>query len=121
MPIYEYKCDACNHKFENIQKFSDKLLETCPECKENKLRKLVSAAAFRLKGTGWYATDFKDKKPSQGSDKSDEKSATEKKAEGDKTSKSTESNTKKTESSDTKKTESKSTDKTPKSSTSNSD
>ena len=73
MPIYEYQCDACKHKFESLQKVSDALLETCPQCKKNKLRKLVSAAAFRLKGTGWYETDFKDKKPSV-ADKSDEKS-----------------------------------------------
>lgn len=63
MPIYEYQCDACMHKFEQIQKISDPLLEVCPECKEKALRKLVSAAGFRLKGTGWYVTDFKDKKP----------------------------------------------------------
>jgi putative FmdB family regulatory protein len=61
VPIYEYQCDACQHKFETIQKVSDPLLEECPECGEKSLRKLVSAAAFRLKGTGWYVTDFKDK------------------------------------------------------------
>ena len=72
MPIYEYLCDGCNHKFEYLQKVSDALLKTCPQCKKNKLRKLVSAAAFRLKGTGWYETDFKDKKPSL-ADKSEEK------------------------------------------------
>lgn len=61
MPIYEYQCDACKHKFEVIQKVSDPLLSQCPACSEKRLRKLVSAAAFQLKGTGWYATDFKDK------------------------------------------------------------
>ena len=61
MPIYEYQCDACQHKFETIQKVTEPLLEECPECGKKALRKLVSAAAFRLKGTGWYVTDFKDK------------------------------------------------------------
>lgn len=62
MPIYEYQCDACNHKFEILQKIADPLLTLCPACKQDKLRKMVTAAAFRLKGGGWYETDFKDKK-----------------------------------------------------------
>jgi len=61
VPIYEYQCSACNHKFEIIQKVSADLLTVCPKCNENSLRKLVTAAAFRLKGGGWYETDFKDK------------------------------------------------------------
>ena len=63
MPIYEYKCDKCDHRMEKLQKISDEPAKTCPECGEDGLRKLVSAAAFKLKGTGWYETDFKDKKP----------------------------------------------------------
>ncbi len=63
MPIYEYQCEHCEHKMEAIQKFSDDPLKECPECKQETLRKLVSAAAFKLKGDGWYETDFKDKKP----------------------------------------------------------
>ena len=63
MPIYEYQCEHCEHKMEAIQKFSDDPLKKCPECKQETLRKLVSAAAFKLTGTGWYETDFKDKKP----------------------------------------------------------
>lgn len=59
MPIYEYQCEACEHKLEKIQKMSDALLVDCPLCHEPKLKKLVSAAAFRLKGKGWYETDFK--------------------------------------------------------------
>lgn len=59
MPIYEYRCDKCGHEFETIQKISEAPLETCPECAENGLRKKVSAAGFRLKGGGWYETDFK--------------------------------------------------------------
>ena len=63
MPIYEYQCEHCEHKMEAIQKISDDPLKECPECKQETLRKLVSAAAFKLKGDGWYETDFKDKMP----------------------------------------------------------
>ena len=59
MPIYEYECKACSHRFEAIQKFSDSPLTDCPACSAVELRKLVSAPAFRLKGAGWYETDFK--------------------------------------------------------------
>ena len=59
MPIYEYQCEACDHKLEKLQKISDEILKTCPECNAPELKKLVSAAAFRLKGSGWYETDFK--------------------------------------------------------------
>lgn len=59
MPLYEYHCDACEHEFEALQKMSDEQLVHCPACEEEGLRKLVSAAGFRLKGDGWYETDFK--------------------------------------------------------------
>ena len=59
MPIYEYECAACGHRKEAIQKISDEPLKDCPECGKPELKKLVSAAAFRLKGGGWYETDFK--------------------------------------------------------------
>jgi len=59
MPIYEYQCRACDHRLEKLQKISDPPLTTCPECGEDTLAKLVSAAGFRLKGGGWYETDFK--------------------------------------------------------------
>lgn len=59
MPIYEYQCQACQHEFETIQKFSDAPLTRCPECGKHKLKKKISAVAFRLKGGGWYETDFK--------------------------------------------------------------
>ena len=62
MPIYEYKCKQCGHQFEILQKISDSPTKRCPECHTDSLRKLVSAAAFKLKGTGWYETDFKTKK-----------------------------------------------------------
>ena len=59
MPFYEYQCAKCGHKEEVLQKISDKPLKKCPQCGKPALKKLVSAAAFRLKGGGWYETDFK--------------------------------------------------------------
>lgn len=59
MPIYEYQCKACGHTFDTIQSFSEEPLTDCPVCKEPALKKLISAAAFHLKGSGWYVTDFK--------------------------------------------------------------
>jgi putative FmdB family regulatory protein len=59
MPIYEYRCTACNHELEALQKLSEAPLRTCPKCGKESLTKLVSAAGFQLKGSGWYATDFK--------------------------------------------------------------
>lgn len=59
MPIYEYECQACGLRHEAIQKMSDDVLVDCPACNKPKLKKLISAAAFRLKGGGWYETDFK--------------------------------------------------------------
>ena len=59
MPIYEYKCSACQHEMESLQKFSDAPLVTCPACGKDALTKLVSAAGFQLKGSGWYQTDFR--------------------------------------------------------------
>ncbi len=65
MPIYEYRCAGCGHELEAMQKFSDATLTDCPSCGKAALTKLVSAAGFQLKGSGWYATDFKggSKKP----------------------------------------------------------
>jgi putative FmdB family regulatory protein len=76
VPIYEYQCDDCEHKFERLQKMSDALLTECPDCGTQALRKLVSAAAFRLSGSGWYETDFKDKKEQKNLFKSDNKPQT---------------------------------------------
>ena len=59
MPIYEYQCSKCQHLLEVIQKVDAEALSDCPECGASALRKLVSATAFRLKGGGWYETDFK--------------------------------------------------------------
>ena len=78
MPIYEYQCTGCDHRLEVIQKLSESPLVECPECGKPSLKRLVSAAAFRLKGTGWYETDFKkdnqrnlagDKEPGKKDDK----------------------------------------------------
>lgn len=79
MPIYEYVCDNCSHHLEALQKMSDEPLVFCPECGEAGLRKQVSAAAFRLKGTGWYETDFKNsdkKKPAESKGKESGSDAT---------------------------------------------
>ncbi len=59
MPIYEYRCDNCGHELEAIQKISEPPLVDCPQCGAPQLRKRISAVAFRLKGGGWYETDFK--------------------------------------------------------------
>ncbi len=59
MPIYEYLCESCGHELETLQKMSDPVLTDCPECKQQALKKVLSAAGFRLKGSGWYETDFK--------------------------------------------------------------
>ncbi|MEO8464945.1 MAG: zinc ribbon domain-containing protein [Gammaproteobacteria bacterium] len=59
MPIYEYQCAACGHQLDALQKMSDAPLRKCPECGKSRLRRLVSAPQFRLKGSGWYETDFK--------------------------------------------------------------
>jgi putative FmdB family regulatory protein len=59
MPIYEYRCGACGHYLDALQKMSDAPLRKCPECGKSQLRRLVSAPQFRLKGSGWYETDFK--------------------------------------------------------------
>jgi putative FmdB family regulatory protein len=62
MPIYEYRCEACGHTLDALQKISDAPLTDCPECGKSALKKLMSAPSFRLKGGGWYETDFKSDK-----------------------------------------------------------
>ena len=57
MPLYEYQCDSCGHRFEQIRKFSDPLLTACPKC-DGTVRKLPSSPAIQFKGTGWYVTDY---------------------------------------------------------------
>jgi putative FmdB family regulatory protein len=72
MPIYEYRCEQCGHELEAVQKISEAPLVECPACSEQALKKRISAAGFRLKGGGWYETDFKSgkKKNVSGSDSS---------------------------------------------------
>ena len=69
MPIYEYECRGCGDVHEFIQKFSDGPKRKCPSCGKPRLRKLISAAAFHLKGDGWYVTDFRDKGKDKDKDK----------------------------------------------------
>jgi putative FmdB family regulatory protein len=59
MPIYEYACKSCNHTLDALQKMSDDPLQDCPACGKSALKRLISAPRFRLKGKGWYETDFK--------------------------------------------------------------
>jgi putative FmdB family regulatory protein len=59
MPIYEYRCQSCGHQLEKLQRMTDPVLTECPHCGKAQLKRLISAAAFRLKGAGWYETDFK--------------------------------------------------------------
>lgn len=61
MPIYEYQCQSCGHAHEAFQSMSEQALTICPQCNEPKLTKLISSTSFQLKGTGWYATDIRDK------------------------------------------------------------
>src|SRR5579864_1354384 len=58
MPLYEYECEACNHRFERIQKYSDPPAEVCPKCGKKKLHKLVSSPAIQFKGSGFYINDY---------------------------------------------------------------
>ena len=78
MPIYEYRCESCGHELEALQKMSDAPLTDCPACGAPTLKKILSAAAFRLKGGGWYETDFKsgNKKNVHDAGKSEKKSDT---------------------------------------------
>lgn len=110
MPIYEYRCEACGHEFEKLQKISDPAITECPVCQKNEVKKLISAAAFRLKGGGWYETDFKkDGKRNlagDGADKSvpsSDKSSSSASGEGAKSSESTSKSTPKTTSGSTDK------------------
>jgi putative FmdB family regulatory protein len=75
MPFYEYRCGACGHEMEVLQKMSDEPLKECPECGKPELVKLVSAAGFRLKGGGWYETDFKTGKKKNVHDAGESKSS----------------------------------------------
>ena len=77
MPIYEYQCKKCSHRFERIQKFSDAPVKTCPQC-GGKVERLISSPAVQFKGTGWYVTDYarKGSSPSSSGDKGEKKTET---------------------------------------------
>jgi putative FmdB family regulatory protein len=84
MPLYEYECSACGHRFERIQKFSDPPVEECPNCGKKNVQKLMSSPAIQFKGSGWYITDYarakesgksKESGESKGSTESKESSA----------------------------------------------
>lgn len=94
MPIYEYKCKTCGHQLEAIQKITDAALTLCPECKKESLEKLISAAGFQLKGTGWYVTDFKNKNNPTASTSKSPATETTPKSEDNKSSSSSSSTTK---------------------------
>ncbi len=74
MPIYEYQCQSCGHRLEALQKLNEEPLKECPKCHQATLTKLISAAGFQLKGTGWYVTDFKDKNKKPADKTKEEKS-----------------------------------------------
>jgi len=97
MPIYEYACKSCDHTLDALQKMSDDLLVDCPECGKPALKRLISAPRFRLKGEGWYETDFK---------KDNQRNL----AKGDADSSGDSGKESKTEKKDTKKTETKKTE-----------
>src|SRR5438552_16570708 len=111
MPLYEYQCKKCYHRFEKIQKFSDSHVKKCPDC-GGPIQQLVSAPAVRFKGSGWYVTDYA-QKPSGGSASSsgsESKSDSGKGSEANKDSKpkaASESNSSKSESDSSKKTDKK--------------
>ena len=75
MPIYEYKCSNCGHQLETLQKFRDEPLKKCVQCGKDSLEKLISAPSFRLKGSGWYETDFKTGKKKNLSEDTSKKSS----------------------------------------------
>lgn len=102
MPLYEYECDACGHRFEAIQKFSDPPIETCPKCGSH-VHKLMSAPAFHLKGSGWYITDYAKKdsspasKPAESAKKDESKDSTPAKTESTPAKTESTTSTKKTD------------------------
>jgi len=112
MPIYEYRCSSCGNKLEALQKFSDAPLTNCPACHADTLVKLVSAAGFQLKGSGWYATDFKGSGAKPAANKDGAESAVESKADGKNEAASETKSDSKSESKPDSKSESKSDSKT---------
>lgn len=83
MPIYEYRCSECGFQDEFLQKHSDPLMTVCPSCGKESLKKLLSAAGFQLKGSGWYATDFKNSGSKPAAKSTDAKTSSDTKPAGD--------------------------------------
>ena len=109
MPIYEYECRGCGEQHEFIQKFSESPKRKCPSCGKLRLKKLISAAAFHLKGDGWYVTDFRDKGKSKDTGKSDSaESSAESSSESKSEAKSSETKSSETKSSETRSSETRS-------------
>jgi putative FmdB family regulatory protein len=100
MPLYEYQCKKCGHRFEKIQKFSDKMVKKCPEC-GGPVEQMISAPAVQFKGSGWYVTDYAKKSQapssSDGGKDSKESKKDEKKTDSSSRESSKESTTKKAE------------------------
>src|SRR5215468_9800144 len=105
MPLYEYQCKKCEHRFERIQKFSDPPVKKCPEC-GGKVEQLLSAPAVQFKGSGWYVTDYAKKSGTSASSESNSSKASKKESKSESTTKETAS-----KESSTKETSSKKTDK----------
>lgn len=82
MPIYEYRCSECGHQQEHLQKVSDPLLTTCPNCGRETYRKQLTAAGFQLKGSGWYQTDFRGNGTGKKGDPAEAKAESDKPASG---------------------------------------
>jgi len=81
MPLYEYQCEKCGHRFEKIQKFSDKMVKKCPEC-GGKVEQMISAPAVQFKGSGWYVTDYANKSHAPSDGGKDSKKEDKSKSEG---------------------------------------
>jgi putative FmdB family regulatory protein len=82
MPLYEYECEKCGHRFEKIQKFSDKMVKKCPECR-GRVEQMISAPAVQFKGSGWYVTDYANKSHAPASDGGNSDSKKEEKSKSD--------------------------------------
>jgi putative FmdB family regulatory protein len=87
VPLYEYECRKCHHRFEEIQSFSDPPIRKCPKCRTGKVVKQISRSAVRFKGTGWYVTDYAGKGKADKHDKGEKSDKTEKSDKGGKESK----------------------------------
>jgi putative FmdB family regulatory protein len=86
MPLYEYECEKCGHRFEKIQKFSDKMVKKCPEC-GGRVEQMISAPAVQFKGSGWYVTDYANKSQAPASSDGGKESKKEEKSKSEGSSK----------------------------------